>query len=268
MSKCKTVAPLFNRATIWCVSLLIAGVASAQSDTPWNGPYLGVSAGSGRGDTCTRSTLNAATLDSAALTLTRCPSGGLIGGVEFGDNFQSKRLLWGVAADVDAWSTKDSNPSLKYAGGALPAGTYANSGKLSPDGFIIVGPRIGYAGNLWLPYLRAGALIAAGSRDSTLSYTPAGSTRPTASFSEAKDFASAGWVAGGGAEIGLNGAWSISAEYLHVNLGKGPNLTSACNGPASACAGFSGISLDSTRGDFTANIFRIGISYWFRYWEP
>src|ERR1700688_1024861 len=98
-------------AAAWVASLLVAGVASAQSDTPWNGPYLGVSAASGRSATCTRSTLNVATPDSAGLTLTRCPSGGLIGGAEFGDNFQTKRLVWGIAADVDAWSTRDSNPS-------------------------------------------------------------------------------------------------------------------------------------------------------------
>jgi outer membrane immunogenic protein len=255
-------------AAAWLASLLVTGVASAQSDTPWNGPYFGASAGSGHGDTCTRSTLNAATLDSAGLTLTRCPSGGLIGGVEFGDDFQSKRLVWGIAADVDAWSTRDSNPSLKYAGGVLPPGTYAYSGKFGPSDFIVVGPRIGYAGDLWFPYLRAGALITAGSSDSTLTYSPAGSTKPTASFSEAKDFASVGWVAGGGAEIGLNGAWSITAEYLHVNLGKGSSPTSPCNGSAAACSEFSGIFLDSTHGDFTANLFRVGVHYWFSYWEP
>ena len=257
-----------RRSAAWVASLLAAGLASAQSDTPWNGPYLGVSAGSGRSDTCTRSTLSAASLDSAAPTLTRCSSGGLVGGAEFGDNFQTERLVWGIAADVDAWSTKDGSASLKYAGPVLPPGTYANSGKLSPNDFIIVGSRIGYAGDLWLPYLKVGAIISAGSRDSTLSYSPAGSTKPTASFNGGRDFANEGWVAGGGAEIGLNGAWSITAEYLRVNLGKGSNSANTCNGPASACLGFSGVSLDSAHGGFTANIFRVGINYWFRYWEP
>jgi outer membrane immunogenic protein len=257
-----------SSSAVWFASLLVAGVASAQSDTPWNGPYLGVNAGSGRSDTCARSTLNAVTLDSAGQTFTRCPSGGLIGGAELGENFQTKRLVWGVAADVDAWSTKDSNPSLKYAGGVLPPGTYVYSGKLTPNDFIILGSRIGYAGDLWLPYLRVGALIAAGSRDSTLSYTPLGSTKPTASFSGGRDISSTGWVAGGGAEVGLNGAWSITAEFLHVSLGKGASSMSTCNGPAAACEGFSGTTLDSAHGDFTANIFRVGINYWFRYWEP
>lgn len=255
-------------AAAWLASLLVAGVASAQSDTPWNGPYFGVSAGSARSNACTQSTLGAATLESAALVQVRCPSGGLIGGAEFGDNFQSKRLVWGIAADVDAWSTKNGNASVKYAGGALPSGTYAYSGKLSPDDVIIVGPRIGYAGDLWLPYLKVGALFAAGGGDSTLSFSPAGSSKASASFGGGRNFAGAGWVAGGGAEIGLNGAWSITAEFLHVSLGKGADFASACNGPAAACAGFSGMALDSTHGDFTANMFRVGVRYWFRYWEP
>ncbi len=55
---------------------------------------------------------------------------------------------------------------------------------------------------------------------------------PNASFGEGKNFASTGWAAGGGAEIGLNGAWSITAEYLHVSLGKGSSSTAACAGTA------------------------------------
>ncbi|MGC1521809.1 MAG: outer membrane beta-barrel protein [Steroidobacteraceae bacterium] len=212
--------------------------------------------------------MNAGTLNSAALTQVRCPGGGVIGGAEFGDNFQTKRLVWGIAADIDAWSNKNNGTSLKYAGAVLPPGTYTYSGRLSPNDFIIVGPRIGYAGNLWFPYLRVGALITAGAHDSTLSYSPAGSTKTTASFSGGRDFASTGWVAGGGTEIGLNGAWSITAEFLHVDLGRGATSAGTCSGPAAACAGFLGVSLDSTHGDYTANIFRVGIHYWFRYWEP
>ena len=190
--------------------------------------------------------------------------------MQFGENFQTKRLVWGVGADLDAWSAKGDNLTLKYAGGVSPPppGTYAFSGKLSPSDFAIVGSRIGYAGDLWLPYLRVGAIITNGSNNSTVRYTPAGATKPTASFSGAKTLKAPVGPPGGGTEIGLNGAWSITAEYLHVNLGKGSNSTTACSGSASACAAFSGISLDSTHNGFTANLFRVGINYWFSYWEP
>jgi hypothetical protein len=73
-------------------------------------------------------------------------------------------------------------------------------------------------------------------------------------------------VAGGGFELGLNGAWSITAEYLHANLGKGSNSTTICSGTVSACASFSGISFDNAHAGFSTNIFRVGITYWFGYW--
>jgi hypothetical protein len=61
-------------------------------------------------------------------------SGALVGGVQIGENFQFKRLLLGVGADVDYWSAKGLNQSLKYPGAVPPSGTYAFSGKLSPLG--------------------------------------------------------------------------------------------------------------------------------------
>ncbi len=73
-------------------------------------------------------------------------------------------------------------------------------------------------------------------------------------------------MAGVGTEIGLNGAWSLTAEYLHVNLGKGSNAVTTCNGSASECAVFAGIFLDSVHNDFGANLFRVGVDYWFDYW--
>jgi len=266
-----TQRDLLSRSTVLLALALIAGIASAQSDKPWDGSYAGVNAGGARNGACASSTLNGATINSAGIAPfpgRYCPSGGIVGGVQFGENFQAKRWVWGVEADLDAWSAKNSKPSLKYAGASPPPGTYAFSSKLSPSDFAIVGPRIGYAGDLWLPYLRVGAIITTGSRNSTLSYTPPGTTKSTASFSGGQNFKSAGWAAGVGTEIGLNGAWSITAEYLHVNLGKGSNSTTACSGSASACAAFSGLSLDSTHSGFTANVFRVGINYWFSYWEP
>ena len=43
----------------------------------------------------------------------------------------------------------------------------------------------------------------------------------------------------------------------------GPTPPRSCAGSASACAAFCGISLDSGRSGFTANLFRIDLIYWF-----
>jgi outer membrane immunogenic protein len=248
-----------------------ASAASAQSDNPWAGFYAGLNAGGAWNSTCNNTTLAGASIDTAVAATfynRNCANGGsFVGGVQIGDNFQYKHLVLGFGADLDIRSAKSQNLSLSYAGTVPPAGTYNYSSKLGPSDFAILGPVVGYANNQWMPYLKAGAIIASGSRDSALFYTPVGATKYTASFG-GKSFSSTGWVAGGGAQYGLNGPWSITAEYLHANLSKGSDSSASCAGVASACAAFSGISLDSTRLSSTANIFRVGINYWFSYWGP
>jgi outer membrane immunogenic protein len=243
--------------------------AYAQRQPSWDGVYAGFSAGGASNSTCNSWSLNGAAVDpalAAAFSNRVCPNNStFVGGLQVGDNFQYQRFLWGFSAEFDDWNAKSHNQTVNYAGNISPPGTYAFSGKLNPSGFAIIGPRIGYAGDSWMPYFRVGGIITAGSHNSTLSYTPTGAEQPTASFSGGKNFTSTGWVAGGGIELVLSGPWSISAEYLHLNLGNGSNSTSACSGTAAACAAFSSVSLDGTHNSFTANMFRIGINYWFWY---
>jgi outer membrane immunogenic protein len=264
-----TKMQLARRLLEFLAMVSISGAAYAQSDYAWDGVYAGFNAGEGSNNTCNSWSLNGATVDPTitdAFSNRNCPNDStFVGGVQIGDNFQYKRLVWGFGAEFGYWSAKNHNRSLNYMGNVSPAGTYAFSGKLNPSGFGIIGPRIGYAGDHWMPYLRVGSILTAGSHNSTLSYTPAGTKIPSASFSGGKNFTSTGWVAGGGVGLVLSGPWSLSAEFLHLNLGSGSNSTTTCTGTASACAAFSGVSLDSTHNSFTANMFRIGINYWFWY---
>src|ERR1700678_854032 len=259
-----------SRSAILLTLVAVAGAASAQNYQAWDGIYAGVNAGSASNTTCNSWTPTGATIDPAIATALydqTCAGGGkLVAGVQIGDNFQHKRFVWGIGADLDIWNSKTSNASLTYTGAAPPAGSYASSGKLSPSDFLIIGPRIGYAGDQWMPYLRVGGVITSGSHDSTLSFTPTGAAKPTVSFGGGNNYSSSGWAGGGGAEIGLHGAWSISAEDLHVDLGKGSTTAATCSGTAAACAGFAGIAFDSMHSSFTANIVRISINYWFGYW--
>jgi outer membrane immunogenic protein len=257
-------------AAAFFVLASIAGVATAQSQIPWDGAYVGVSVGGAGNSACRRWASAGATNVStgSAFSYQSCASDGFVGGVQVGDNFQTRHFVWGFGADLDAWSDKNSNPSLKYLGAVPPPGTYAISGKVGPSDFAVIGPHIGYAGDLMLPYLTAGTIITTGARNSTLSYTPTGAAKPVASFSGGRNVAAAGWVAGGGIEIGLNGAWSIRVDYLHMNLGKGSHSIADCSGIASACAAFSAITLDTMGNGLTANLFRVGINYWFDYWNP
>jgi outer membrane immunogenic protein len=245
----------------------ITDAASAQNSAAWDGFYAGLGFGGSSIKACSSSALRGGGIDPTAAAFSSCPSGGITGGLQIGENFQAKRLVWGIGADLDFLSSKDNNPTSIFAGAAPPAGTYGSAGRFSPKDFAIVGARIGYGGDLVLPFVRVGGVFTLGSKSSSLNYTPSGAAAPAASFDEGKNFASTGWVAGGGIEIGLNGAWSVTAEYLHMSLGKGASSTTTCAGTAAACAPFAGISLDSTHDGFTANIFRIGINYWFNYWD-
>jgi outer membrane immunogenic protein len=259
------------RSAAFLTLFLTAGAASAESDVPWDGVYAGLNAGEARNNTCGGGTLAGATIDSATPPTFYNPSctnsGSFVGGIQIGENFQHKHLVLGFGADLDTWTGKSRGTTLTYTDAVPPAGSYAFSGKDTPSAFAVIGPRIGFGALQFLAYLKGGAVITGGSHDSTLSYTPSGSKIPTASFSGGKSLASTGWAAGGGFEYGLNGPWSISAEYLHVNLGKGSDSASTCSSTGTACAAFTGISFDSMHGNFTANTFRIGVNYWFSYWK-
>jgi opacity protein-like surface antigen len=246
--------------------IFVTGVAAAQSAIPWDGLYLGASLGGENTNVCNGAILTGMSIDPAAATFTRCSSGGFVGGLQFGENIQIKRLVLGIGADVVFAQAKDDNSTRTFTGAEPPPGIYTLSGKLSPKDFAIIGGRIGYGGSVLFPYVRAGAVVS-GSQSSTLSYTPTGTMAPIASFGGGKNFNSSGWAAGTGAEIGLNGAWSISGEYLHMSLRRGSSATTTCAGAATACSAFGGVSLDTTHNSFTANIIRIGVNYWFNYWD-
>jgi outer membrane immunogenic protein len=262
-------------APVIAVLAFTAGTAFAVDNT-WNGAYAGFNAGQASSHTCSTWTPNGSSAESATLAAFYQPGcashSAFLGGGQIGDNFQINRLAWGVEAAVDFWEGgSTSTPTAKFdpspaPPGGPPAGTYSFSGRQSPNFLGIFTARIGYAGNQWFPYLKGGALLAGGTQDSTLSYVPEGATKATASFNGGKSFSSIGWVAGGGAEFGLYGAWSISAEYLHASLGKGSTSTAACGGTAANCAVFANVSLQNGHGSFEANLIRIGINYWFDYW--
>ena len=149
--------------------------ATAQSETPWSGASLGVDLGELSSHACSAW--------ASPLSRQICSTGGhFTGGVQLGENFQFKRVLWGFGLDLDTASSKNPTLSVKAAGDTQPAGIYTFSGRQTPNGFAIAAPRLGYAGDLWQPYLRAGALIASGAGKSSIAFTPAGAKMPNVSF--------------------------------------------------------------------------------------
>jgi outer membrane immunogenic protein len=259
------------------ICLALAGIAAvrvadAHDTTPWDGSYIGFNFGDSSSSTCNIWALDGGTVNSTnasqAGSRDCSRTGALVGGLQIGKNFQYKRFVWGVGVDLDYWNSKTRNDSFNYSGAPVPQGKYSVSIRDAPSEFAIIGPRIGYAANPWLAYLRVGAILSAGAHNSELFYTPTGAARPAASFSAGRDFSTSGWGAGGGTELGLYGAWSLTVEYLHANLGKGSDSSEPCNGPAAVCSAFLGLSLGAAHEGFSANIFHVGITYWISFWDP
>jgi len=271
MTRARAVTSTRRRCAAALAFSALVRIASARTDIPWDGVYFGGHVGDALGSTCNSWALTGGVLTpevASDFNHQDCAKNGtLVGGLQFGENFQSGRLVWGVDADLEYSRAKTLTQSLKYSGAIPPPpGIYTFSSKQSPSAFAVIGPRIGYGGDTWLPFLRAGAVIAIGSHDSTLFYTPIGATKPSTSFDGGATFSTIGWVSAAGFELGLNGAWSITAEYLHANLGRGPTSKMNCSGSASTCAAFSGITLESGHEAYSANIILIGVTYWFGYW--
>jgi outer membrane immunogenic protein len=261
---------LLSRTAALLALTSIAGAAYAQDvivtqTNPWAGFYVGANLGAAINTTCNTWQQNILNDQTGAFNNRDCPNNSVfVGGVQIGYNFQFNQWVWGFGMDYDYWSAKARNRTVTYGGGVeggLPPGTYSFSGKASPNGFGILGPRVGYAFDNLLPYVRIGGVYAGGSRNGTAYYNDGDGG--TASFSGGKNFKSSGFGAGAGLEYLLGDTWSARVEYTYVKLGKGDNTVTQCTGSAAVCGEFADISLDNIHNSFTASVIRLGINYKF-----
>ena len=211
----------------------VAGAASAQDviatvQNPWEGFFVGANIGGAWNNTCSTWEPGSAVTSgsypglASAFYNRSCPNNGnFIGGVDLGYNFQSDQWVWGFKADYDAVASKtytrsytySGNPNTGTGGYPIPNGTYTASGKVTPNGIGLLGPRVGYAFDQWLPFVRAGGAFAGGQHTTTLNFTPAAGDNPPASagsISGGKNFKSSGWNVGVGLDYGVSGPWSFT----------------------------------------------------------
>jgi outer membrane immunogenic protein len=260
---------LISRLAGLAVLASIAGAASAQDviatvTNQWEGFYLGANIGGAWNTTCNTWTLNNVT-NPVAVNLfnnRNCPNNGtFVGGVTLGYNFQYNEWVWGFGLDYDIWSSKTKNRTFAYNGAPPPLPGTANvSFKGSPNGIFLLGPRVGYAVDNWLPYIKVGGAFTSGSHTTTASYTDANGT---ATFTGGKNFKANGIGASVGTDVMIADQLFFRAEYTYVNLGKGSTTVTSCSGTAAVCNEFQLLQLNNIHNSFTASLFRVALAYKF-----
>ena len=260
------------------------GAAQAQDvittvTNPWQGWFAGANIGGAWNHTCDSWEPGPNIRNNPALANKfynrNCPNNGnFIGGVDGGYNFQINQWVWGFKVDYEAVGSSTKSRSYTYVSQGptdpIPPGTYTASGKVSPNGIILLGPRVGYSIDEFLPWVRIGGAFTSGSHNSELSYTPAaGSAAGPASFSGSKNSQNHGFNVGLGLDYGITGPWSFVAEYNYVKLSKGSNSDVNCSSSSikgsSLCTAYGNFELDNIHNSFTMNMFRVGFHYNFSF---
>lgn len=191
----------------------------------WSGLYLGATAGGA----WSKDNLN---LDATGSYLTPDASSfSALGSSDFSDkssifggkigfNGQYESWVLGLEGDwshlrirqsADIFGRPFSDPSLAY---------YAHFDEtVSSDWVATLRGRAGYAFDNLLVYGTAG-LAFGNQRLSASEYDHAPQGTGDGSSSASASGVKAGWAAGGGIDYALSASWIISAEYLHIDLGK------------------------------------------------
>ena len=134
---------------------------------------------------------------------------GFLGGAQFGWNWQSGRLVYGVEADLSGTGINDNQRTL-----TLPVGAQVTvEEKLKWLGTMR--GRIGTTvTDRTLVYVTGGLAVGNYNLASTYAFIP------DVAYPSSRNVTKVGWTLGGGAEFALAGNWTAKAEYLYFDLGK------------------------------------------------
>jgi outer membrane immunogenic protein len=193
---------------------------------------------------------------------------GIIGGGQFGYNFQSGLFVAGFEADIQGLSGRATGTSVTTAPlvGALPP-TNANATLTAANSVNWLGTvrgRIGIAAAPNFLIYGTGGLAYGGVNSSTginqaFSVGPGelGSATASGNSSETR----VGWTVGAGGEWMFTSNWSAKLEYLHYDLGSANYGT-----PVSGIAADIGTVFtlgQSSSTNFRGDIVRVGLNYKF-----
>jgi outer membrane immunogenic protein len=192
--------------------------------TSWAGCYLGGNVGGAWSHTSADpgSFVSTGFVDFAARqAVGQFPSfglndGGAVGGAQIGCNWQpSATWVLGVEADFDGSSVRKTT-TFAYPAVGFDANSESAGQKI--PWFGTVRARIGITPSAaWLLYVTGGLAYARVENSVSTTGVPDGFPGVTVGVNSSNE--RVGWTVGGGAEWALSPAWSVKAEYLHVELG-------------------------------------------------
>jgi outer membrane immunogenic protein len=189
----------------------------------WAGFYVGGQVGYGS-DAVRWRNLGTSTLFSPLNSVTRDRGDGVIGGGQFGYNFQFNRLVLGIEGSVSA-----ADFDRSFASPYFPA-TDTWSSKLTWLGTVT--GRVGYGFDTWMPYVKGG--FAAGNVDTAITNNAAGVSAQGSAVHN-------GWTVGGGVEFKVAPKFSLGLEFMRTDLGRSNDI----NAPAAGAPENYGVGLRS-----------------------
>jgi outer membrane immunogenic protein len=196
--------------------------------TGWTGFYVGANIGYGWGrtgadliDNSTGLAIPNAILGGTIPSTYGLKERGVIGGGQFGYNWRKDNWVWGLEADLQGAGIRDA---VAFSNSATPAFPRLfptqSAGEAGLNWFGTVRGRMGYVWKDALLYATGGLAYGQPFESISNHVVP---PPPQGSFS-ASEFR-AGWALGAGVEWALTSAWSVKAEYLHVDLGTSTGRT-------------------------------------------
>ena len=227
--------------------------AAAAPVSTWTGFYAGVNVGGAWGrfplETTNGSpTLTDAAAGSAAETLT-VRSTSFTGGVQAGYNWQSGQAVFGLEADINWLPLRASQGPAAFPFGSPAPNPFVVTQSVRTNWLATVRPRVGFTANNVLIYATGGLAVADLRYDESINDAGCCAWIENASLSKTK----AGWVAGGGLEVALQGNWSAKAEYLHAEF----------SGVATTAANLVGEVNVHRIARYGIDIVRVGLNYRF-----
>ncbi len=235
----------------------------------WTGFYIGGNVGYSWGRSSDTSSLTNGAGTFLFTSADKTNLDGIVGGGQFGYNWQMQNWVWGFEADIQGTDEKGSRAFTCPAGICTPSTV---SGGLLAALFLVPGAAVPLSLDQkidWFGTVRARAGILATPK--VLLYATGGLAYGEVKSSEiagglagfSSTTTNVGWTVGAGIEGVIGGGWTAKLEYLYVDLGRvsGSFLTTIPAFGAGTVA--SGALTSSYSSHVTDNVLRVGVNYKF-----